>query len=578
MTRVSNIRRLTILAQDPAVRLGGRLAFAKVAVPAEVLAKGPTGYRVKIVDYDASSRLLYQDLTSYDAINGDFFDPFERLAEEEDDDAYEKRLLGNPNFHSQNVYAIVMRTLARFEFALGRRVAWSFGGHQLNVAPHAFSEANAFYSEEDKGLFFGYFQGRTTRVFTCLSHDVVAHETTHALLDGLRTGFTELSGPDQAGFHEAFADVVALLSIFSLPEIVAALLDEDFRPARRGDEIRLIDASRLQGDALRRTSLMALAEQFGREVQDSHGDALRRSVMIEPDPDVLSRLEYQEEHARGEVLAAAMMRAFLDLWERRIWELGTFEGDKYNLDMVISEGAKVADHLLTMSIRALDYCPTVDIDFRAFLASALTADAELVPDDRYGYRKVFRESFAAYGIMPPDEGCVVPDGTWCRFEPADCSERINYANTNFESMLRDKDEVFRFIWENRVQLGIDVNGVIEVDQPRPSVRQGPDGFFLKETVVPYIQRAELFGAEVGKYLGCKLPEGMTTRQRIEAFGGGVLIFDQYGQIKYHVAHRLKAEKRQFARLQHLWDTGDTIARPRGARDRFAGLHRARAQD
>jgi hypothetical protein len=71
---------------------------------------------------------------------------------------------------------------------------------------------------------------------------------------------------------------------------------------------------------------------------------------------------------------------------------------------------------------------------------------------------------------------------------------------------------------------------------------------------------------------------MAPTQRIEAFGGGVLIFDQYGQIKYHIAHPLRAEKRQFARLQYLWDSGQTIAGMRGMRDRFAGLHRARAED
>ncbi|MEA3054173.1 MAG: hypothetical protein QOG72_3076 [Sphingomonadales bacterium] len=574
MSRLSNTRKLTILAQDPAVRLGGRLTFAEVDVPAEILASGPTGYRVKVVDYDASSRLLYQDKIDHEPVNGEFKDPFAR-APEEDDPQYEQRLLGNPNFHAQNVYAIVMRTLARFEFALGRRVAWSFGGHQLNVAPHAFSEANAFYSEEDKGLFFGYFDGITGRVFTCLSHDVVAHETTHALLDGLRTGFTELSGPDQSAFHEAFADVVALLSIFSLPQIVAALLDSDFRPPREGSEVRLIDGRRLEPKALRETSLMALAEQFGREIQNVHGDALRRSVMIEPARDVLSRMEYQEAHARGEVLAAAMMRTFLDLWDRRIRELGTFGDNQYNLDMVIEEGAKAADHLLTMAIRALDYCPPVDIDFRAFLAAALTADAELIPGDKYGYRDSLREAFASYGIDPPEEGCLAADGTWC---PFDRTVPISYASTNFESMLRDKEEVFRFIWENRVALGIEVRGVIEVESVRPSVRQGLDGFFLKETIVTYIQRADLFGAEVGAILSCDRPEGLPTTQRITAFGGGVLVFDQYGQIKYHITHRLNDAKRQFARLEYLWETGQTNAGLRGARDRFAGLHRARAED
>jgi hypothetical protein len=70
-------------------------------------------------------------------------------------------------------------------------------------------------------LLLGYFpsyDGART-IYTCLSHDVIVHETTHALVDGLRTRYTDPSSPDQAAFHEGFADVVALLSIFSLPSI-----------------------------------------------------------------------------------------------------------------------------------------------------------------------------------------------------------------------------------------------------------------------------------------------------------------------------------------------------------------------
>src|SRR5688572_6520808 len=202
--RAPNTRTMTILAQDPFLRFDsgkGPIAFSQVELPAEVLAHGPTGYRVRVVDYDASSRCMYKDLIAGRNESDKLDDPFKRLPGEEDA-AYEQRLLGNPNFHSQNVYAIIMRTLGRFEKALGRRVAWSFDGHQLNVAPHAFCLANAFYSEEDKALLFGYFPGRDGKtVFTCLSHDVIAHETTHAVLDGIRTYFTEASGPDQAGFH-----------------------------------------------------------------------------------------------------------------------------------------------------------------------------------------------------------------------------------------------------------------------------------------------------------------------------------------------------------------------------------------
>jgi hypothetical protein len=38
-------------------------------------------------------------------------------------------------FHTQIVYVLVMMTLARYEFALGRRIGWAFKAHRLKVAP-----------------------------------------------------------------------------------------------------------------------------------------------------------------------------------------------------------------------------------------------------------------------------------------------------------------------------------------------------------------------------------------------------------------------------------------------------------
>jgi hypothetical protein len=584
MSRPSNTRKLTILAQDPAVRFGGPggpLALAQVEVPAEVLAAGPTGYRVKVVDYDASSRVLYKDMIYASDATSDAEDPFglAQYGVAEERSAFEERLLGNPNFHAQNVYAIVMRTLTRFEFALGRRVSWSFGGHQLHVVPHAFAEANAFYSEEDRALFFGYFPGRGGKmVFTCLSHDVVAHETTHALLDGLRTRFTEASLPDQGAFHEAFADIVALLSVFSLPEIVAAAIGDSPNAPGGSGEMTLIDADRVTMKALQGSILSGLAEEMGEELGDGsavrgiRGAALRCSVGLEPSPDYLASPDYQEEHQRGEVLVAAFMRSFLKLWTRRIEGLGTF-GGKYNLEMVVEEGAKAADHLLTMAIRALDYCPPTDIDFSAYLASLLTADRELIPEDRHGYRATLRETFESYGILLPTADCQQEEGTWCDFPGQTV---INYARTNFASMLHDKDEVFRFVWENRAALGINDKVPVEVDSVRGATRVGPDGFVVRETVVTYVQPLEMFASETETLLQFERPAGMSTRQRLQVFGGGTIIFDQYGRIKYHIAHRLTDQDRQKRRLEHLAGIGQ-VAPQRRMRDRFSSLHRARAE-
>jgi len=129
----------------------GRILTAQVEVPAEELATGPWGHRVHVIDYDASTQTLYRPLDYRRTKDGLLKDPFA--------DADDGTLLNDPRFHAQNVYAIVMRILARFEFALGRRISWGFDGHQLKVAPHAFADANAFYSERDEALMFGYFPG-----------------------------------------------------------------------------------------------------------------------------------------------------------------------------------------------------------------------------------------------------------------------------------------------------------------------------------------------------------------------------------------------------------------------------------
>ena len=217
-----NTHRCTIIAQDPSIKVDGHILTAQVSVPAEELIAGPCGHRVNVIDYDASTNTLYQPaILSLDP-DGKLLDPYAiegNSTPPKTPKGYDDQLLNDPRFHAQNAYAIVMRTLARFEFALGRRVPWGSNGHQLHIAPHAFAEPNAFYSREDRGIFFGYFTGDDGKpVFTCLSHDVIAHETTHAILDGLRARYLEPSSPDQAAFHEGFADIVALLSVFSLEE------------------------------------------------------------------------------------------------------------------------------------------------------------------------------------------------------------------------------------------------------------------------------------------------------------------------------------------------------------------------
>jgi hypothetical protein len=53
-----------------------------------------------------------------------------------------------------------------------------------------------------------------------------------------------------------------------------------------------------------------------------------------------------------------------------------------------------------MCIRAIDYCPPVDITFGDFLRGVITADVEFNPVDEAGYRTVFIQSFREWGIHP----------------------------------------------------------------------------------------------------------------------------------------------------------------------------------
>lgn len=572
-------RTLTVVAKDPGLRLGGSdgpMAFAQVSVPAERLAWGPTGYRIKVVDYNATDQRLYLARQVYEDADGNLVDPFApREGETLQDPAYQARVLADPNFHSQNVYAIAMRTLGAFERALGRRVGWSSGGHQLHIAPHAFRQANAFYSEPDRALMFGYFdveagEGASRTVFTCLSHDIVAHETTHALLDGLRSRYTEPSGPDQAAFHEGFADVVALLSIFSVRQVVAAAIGEDGRSDGGSGHVRLVAARRLAPEAIRESILLGIAAETGSALAGGERDALRRSVELRPEEGRAARRD-GDEHVRGEVFVAAFMNAFVHLWGNRIATLGTFDGDFYNLDAAVDEGARLAAQLLTMAIRALDYCPPTDIDFGQYLAGMLTVDRELVPDDDRRYRLHLQASFREYGIEVPAAACD-GEGCWRRYPHAG---RLVYARSNYAAMTRSPDELFRFLWENRAVLGISERAYTEVLSIDPSTRIGPDGIALHETVCQYAQRVDIFGAEFRSLLGAPRPADMRSTDRFTAYGGGVLILDQYGQVKYHVANRLLDGARQRDRGQYLIDTGQVAASEASGRLRFAIAHAER---
>jgi len=546
---------MTVLAQDPGVkRADATILTASVTVPWEDLVGGPAGHRVQVVDYDATTRTMYRPAQ---VVDGEFGSPV--------DDA---QILGDPAFHARNVYALVMRTLARFEYALGRRVAWGFRAHQLKVIPHAFEEMNAFYSREAEALLFGYCRTAGAPVFMCLSHDIVVHETAHALVDGLRNRFMAPSSPDQAAFHEAFADIVALLSVFSLEEVVEVLLSRDVT----GNVDGTIARGAVTAERLMQSVLLGLADEMAAESGAARVNALRRSVEIEPDAGMLTHED--EPHRRGEVLVAATMRAFVDAWVRRVEAPEAAQTERVELRRVVEEGADVARTLLTMAIRALDYTPPVHIEFGDFLSAMLTADSEIRAEDtRYGLRQGLLDWFARYGITAASD---TEDGLWRASDIQLASDGVR-----FGSLQTDPVEMFRLVWANRDALHLDPTAYTRIASLRPCIRPSPDdGMPLRETVAECLQHVKIRASELGRY-GLVAPQGMASDTLIELEGGSTLILDDYGRLKYEVHNRLPdpeaptdVETAQ-RRLECLWEQGH-FEKGTSFTARLATMHRLRA--
>jgi hypothetical protein len=397
-------RKLRVFAFDPI--LGARVDTESInetvlEVPWEPdLQPGPVGEYVEIVDVDPGSGACYApvDLNHPHVLASDGLDPAE----------------GVPQFHQQMAYAVAMTTIGRFEQALGRTALWapylapakpgekmrSYYVQRLRIYPHALREQNSFYSPPNKALLFGYFQANLANaganlpggmIFCCLSHDVVAHETTHALLDGLHRYYQYQTNPDIAAFHEAFADMVALFQHFTIPAALKHTIAE-----ARGD--------------LRKDNLLAqLAQQFG---QASNGSVALRSALATP-PKATDYATATEAHARGAVLLAAVFQAFLEIYDARVADLkrlatggtGVLPPGEIPFDLVnrmAREAATAADHVLRTCIRALDYCPPVDLTFGDYLRALITADMDIEPEDELNYRTAFISGFRARGIFPKD--------------------------------------------------------------------------------------------------------------------------------------------------------------------------------
>lgn len=367
---------------------------------------GPIGEYLEVIDYDPTIGRLYKpvDLNDKYILAQDGLSPSE----------------SNPQFHQQMVYAVAMTTIKNFESALGRKIFWSSRKlkdkskyeeyvQRLRLYPHALRDANAYYSPQKKAILFGYFSSSPadetlhmpdSLVFTALSHDIITHEVTHAILDGMFPLYNEATNPDVLAFHEAFSDIIALFQHFSFPDVLKHQIAQN------------------RGDLASQNLLGQLAQEFGsaigsygslRDAIGHYDEQLKKWVPTPPDANDYKTVT--EPHARGSILVAAVFEVFLTIYKSRVADLlriasngtGVLPQGELHPDLVqrlANEASKSASHVLNMCIRALDYCPPVDITFGDYLRAVITADVDLVADDDRDYRLAFIDAFRRRGIYP----------------------------------------------------------------------------------------------------------------------------------------------------------------------------------
>jgi hypothetical protein len=562
-SRAPLVRPLRIYTLDPSVsdRMGG---VATVLVPYEKLEPGPVGSLFAVNSMGAPEELL----SGTEALDLD--DPHLLLS------SGLSPTPTNGRFHLQMVYAVCSLTYAAFRRALGRDIAWATtapadGPLRLVVRPFGFNGSNAGYSREAGDLSFGYFRagdkaaGFTLKgglVSTALSHDIVAHETTHALLDGLRSSFLDPTNVDVPAFHEGFSDLVALFLHFSYADVVEQAIRES-------------------GGTITHGSLLTdIAREFGyARTRTGRADALRSGVdvtgMAAFDSDVLPGKDggprvYDpklESHTLGSVLVSAVFEAFTTIVRRKTERfyriaginregLGRVSLSEALVKAIAQEACDVAGQFLNICIRAVDYCPPADMELGEYLRAIITADSDLERTDKWGFREALMRSFRRREIFPDHVLFMTEDAVrWqppgaalhvkglafrdLKFEgdpgqPASAEELVRQARALGRFVTNPKHaECFRLVAPSeRLPKGIVQASPPLVQSIRVTRRAAPDGRILFDLV-----------AEV--------TQSCTVNRKGELFdvtGGCTIVIDPEGRVRYSIFKKFDSEERQARQL------------------------------
>lgn len=406
------------------------------------------------------------------------------------------------NFHQVNVWAIIHKTLELLENpdVFGRRIPWAFEGGRLKVLPHAGYWENAYYDRETGALHFFYFEGRNSGqpIFTCLSHDIVTHELGHAVLDGLKPYYNEVSSVATAGFHEYFGDAVALTASLDHRKVIVEI-------AGRQDSV------------LTAKSLLAnIGQQFGQGLADEYGsiaDAYLRTAQNNWTMDDL--VGVYEEHDYSKVMTGA----YYDLLERVYKYLISGKNARKANDRVAAlyNAARVVRRMM---LRAIDYCPPVDVSYFDYAQAVFRADKMAYPIDIRNYRDMWVRVAKGRRIVknPKD------------LNPSRTIYNSHLRNLYIDSLAASTTDAYVFIDANRTALGLSPTASFEVINLYRTKKVSSDDYRVpQEIIIEFVWASEikLTGREFGPLRNSFLP----------LWCGGTLVFNRDGNLLHYTVKR-----------------------------------------
>lgn len=310
-----------------------------------------------------------------------------------------------PQFDAVHTFAVVRQTLTMYQRTLlsagiDMPLPWqwntSMDTRPLMVFPHGLPNVmNAFYSRTQACLKFGNFipQGvdstaEEARVYTCRSFDIVAHETAHAVLDGLKPQWLLADAPPQTGgLHESFGDLTAIFLALSQLDLCDAVVAQT--KAHLHDKSFLAD----------------VAEQFGLALGSTVG--LRNA-----DNDLTLGQAGTQVHAISQVFTGAMYDVLADMFAHERNPL---------LDDCAAVLHRVAAYLRGLLLRALIAAP----DSAARYVDVVNEMLRIVAEDGKpaAYAAFIRNQFARRDVVEqPPEGAAMAATGDAKLAPKVCDK------------------------------------------------------------------------------------------------------------------------------------------------------------